>query len=304
MAQFPNAIPAIADITPTQTLAQANHAAKHNQMAGEIIALATKLGVNGSTNPNSIDKRLSDVQTQVNNLGAGFGSNTLYEGEVPTGAIDGINAAYTTANAFITGTLKVYRNGIRLRGGGHDYTINGNYGFTMVAPPASGSNLLVDYSTSTGVQGNAQTLGGKTLAEIRADVRTSTLEAMYPVGSIYTQANVDTNPATLLGIGTWAPFGAGRVLVGVDPTQAEFDTIGETGGAKTHTLTTAEIPAHNHSTGTTGFNATGPTATMNQFAGQGTSWVHSGISISNTGGGGAHNNLQPYITVYMWRRTA
>ena len=67
----------------------------------------------------------------------------------------------------------------------------------------------------------------------------------WPVGSVYTSI-VSTNPATLLGGGTWVSFGAGRVLVGLDATQTEFDTVEETGGAKTHTLTTAEMPAHLH----------------------------------------------------------
>ena len=65
----------------------------------------------------------------------------------------------------------------------------------------------------------------------------------YPVGSIYINASVATNPATLLGFGTWAAFGAGRVMVGLDAGQTEFDTAEETGGAKTHTLTTGELPA-------------------------------------------------------------
>ena len=124
---------------------------------------------------------------------------------------------------------------------------------------------------------------------------TSILAAAYPIGSIYTNAAVNTNPATLLGFGTWAAFAAGRVLVGVDSTQTEFDTLGETGGAKTHTLQASEMPSHSHSTrggidkreGTSGFTT---------------------ISIDGTqtgaAGGGAHNNLQPYVTVYMWRRTA
>lgn len=70
----------------------------------------------------------------------------------------------------------------------------------------------------------------------------ATLAAVYPVGSIYTNATNPANPSTLLGFGTWTAFGAGRVPVGIDTTQAEFDTIGEVGGAKTHTLGISEIP--------------------------------------------------------------
>lgn len=67
----------------------------------------------------------------------------------------------------------------------------------------------------------------------------------FPVGAVFL-AVVSTNPATLLGYGTWAAFGAGRMLVGLDAADADFDTAEETGGAKTHTLTVAEMPAHTH----------------------------------------------------------
>src|SRR5690554_5228500 len=73
----------------------------------------------------------------------------------------------------------------------------------------------------------------------------SIINAVYPVGSIYTSV-ININPATLFGVGEWASFGAGRVLVGVDTEQAEFDTVKETGGAKTHTLTIDEMPSHTH----------------------------------------------------------
>ena len=120
---------------------------------------------------------------------------------------------------------------------------------------------------------------------------------IYPVGSVYINATVGTNPGTLLGFGTWVAFGAGRVPVGIDASQVEFDTIAETGGAKTHTLTTAEIPAHNHQTNIQSNIAnSGP-----YIGGQG---ALSGDYTQNTGGGGSHNNLQPYIVVYMWQRTA
>ena len=125
----------------------------------------------------------------------------------------------------------------------------------------------------------------------------------FPVGSVFI-AVVSTNPATLLGYGTWVAFAAGRVLVGLDAGQTEFDTVNETGGAKTHTLQTTEIPSHTHI-------VTSQTATT----GSATSYEHGTLDTSSadaeatevtgaTGGGGAHNNLQPYIVVYMWERTA
>jgi hypothetical protein len=69
---------------------------------------------------------------------------------------------------------------------------------------------------------------------------TGAVERAYPVGSFFVSA-MPTNPAVQLGFGTWSPV-LGRVLVGIDPTQVEFDTVLETGGAKTHVLTVAETP--------------------------------------------------------------
>lgn len=125
-------------------------------------------------------------------------------------------------------------------------------------------------------------------------------EASWPVGAIFTSV-VSTNPATLLGFGTWSAFGAGRVLVGIDAGQTEFDTVKETGGSKTHTLTTTEMPSHTHT-----YNATSTGSPKANSDGTGYDLV-TGISSTNTGsqgGGGAHNNLQPYIVVYFWERTA
>lgn len=155
-----------------------------------------------------------------------------------------------------------------------------------------------------------------TFTTLNASGLSSTLLGLiYPVGSIYTNASVSTNPGTLLGFGTWTAFGSGRVLVGVDAGQTEFDTLGETGGAKTHTLTSAEMPVHSHSVSDPGHTHLVTTIQANiaasgsNIGGQGAGSTASGssgtgISIGNAGSGGAHNNLQPYITVYMWKRTA
>ena len=67
----------------------------------------------------------------------------------------------------------------------------------------------------------------------------------WPVGSVFISV-VSTSPATLLGGGTWAAFAAGRVLVGLDSGDTDFDTAEETRGAKTHTLTAPEMPVHTH----------------------------------------------------------
>ena len=136
------------------------------------------------------------------------------------------------------------------------------------------------------------TVGGNTAA---------TLQAVYPVGSIYINATVATNPATLLGFGTWAAFGAGRVMVGIDSTDTDFDAAEETGGAKTVTLTTSQIPSHTH-TATLMGNGEDEQQDL-PAAGDNTNPSRT-MTTSATGGGAAHNNVQPYIVVYMWKRTA
>lgn len=158
------------------------------------------------------------------------------------------------------------------------------------------------------------------------------VDAVYPVGSIYLSVN-SVNPSELFG-GTWAAWGTGRVPVGVDASQTEFNAVEKSGGVKTHTLTANEMPAHNHSVSggacTTGSNGNhthsynakvgnnyGVQAGPNGWptvssASQNTSTNgnhnHSvpahNHTVGNTGGGQAHNNLQPYITCYMWKRTA
>lgn len=147
----------------------------------------------------------------------------------------------------------------------------------------------------------------------------------YPVGSIYINASVSTNPATLFGFGTWVAFGAGRVLVGFNASDPLFDTAEETGGSKdaivvshSHEITD---PGHAHEviqsgkgfpSGVSPFNTFTNNSTVfvtgtNTSAGDGNSGSSSedtGISIQSFGESGTNANLQPYITVYMWKRTA
>jgi len=123
------------------------------------------------------------------------------------------------------------------------------------------------------------------------------LNAVYPVGSVVT-LGVSTNPATLFGIGTWSAI-AGRVIVGIDAGQTEFDTLDETGGAKTHTLSTAEMPAHTHTVSGYSPNSGGTATLQGSPAGADVT-----VTTSSTGSGDAHNNLQPYIIKYVWQRTA
>ena len=179
-------------------------------------------------------------------------------------------------------------------------TVDINGGAIDGTPIGANSASTVTATTVT-ASGNINTTGGE--VQING---TNIFDKIYPVGSIYINATNSTNPATLLGFGTWSSFGAGRVLVGIDSSDTDFDTSQETGGAKTHTLTTTELPSHTHThTVQTGrsFSSSIGNAPVVQGS-DNTVLSSSAVTTSSTGGGSAHNNLQPYIVVYMWKRTA
>lgn len=157
-----------------------------------------------------------------------------------------------------------------------------------------------------------------TTAYVTAAITTAvaaTKTALLPVGSIYTQASVATNPATLLGFGTWAAFGAGRVMVGLDGGNTLFDTVEETGGSADSTLVshthTATVTDSGHVHG--GVYRPGGGVATDDFNGDetysmtnNTSSAVTGITVANSteGVSATDTNYQPYITVYMWKRTA
>ena len=125
--------------------------------------------------------------------------------------------------------------------------------------------------------------------------------AQHPVGSL--EFNVSgTNPSSYLGFGTWSLWGSGKVPVGVDTNDTDFNTVEKTGGAKTVTLTKEQIPAHSH-TFKDGGKLIVPSG--NEY-GVPDYVLKNGqtITTNETGGGQAHTNVQPYITCYMWKRTA
>jgi len=153
---------------------------------------------------------------------------------------------------------------------------------------SSGVAFMARYDTTKG--GALQVLG-KNL-----------LDFFYPVGTVYTTTSSDLDTTAKMNAyfgGTWEVYGAGRVLV-AKSADTEFNTIGKTGGEKTHTLTIAEMPNHNH---TVIANVEGPHADKQlSYGGADANWEL--FPTSYTGGGGAHNNLPPYQVVYRYRRTA
>lgn len=109
------------------------------------------------------------------------------------------------------------------------------------------------------------------------------IDQAWPVGAIYLSVS-PTNPGTTFGFGTWEAFGAGRMPVGHDGGDADFDTAEETGGAKTTTLTTAELPAHSHAITDPGHthDVTDPGHTHVQDSHNHTQNAHSHVITSQT----------------------
>ena len=179
---------------------------------------------------------------------------------------------------------------------------------TPLAPTASSGTSTTQIATTAFVQ--------------------AAIALLYPVGSIYTNATVSTNPGTLLGFGTWTAFGAGRVPVGFDSSNSLFDTAEETGGSAdaitvshthTATFTGTAMGTHQHyvgsndSTANDGGDAGNREFVRNADSGNGpattTNSVSAGtpagsVSVASSGSSGTNANYQPYITVYMWKRTA
>lgn len=142
----------------------------------------------------------------------------------------------------------------------------------------------------------------------------------WPVGSIYISVTA-TDPADTIGFGTWAAFGAGRVLVGLDAGDADFDTAEETGGAKTKAISAhagaavAEHADHTHQVTSNVVASTTNIATAAGATAVGTGLtnnevISSGASVTLTHTvtqPNAHSDLnvvQPYVVVYFWKRTA
>lgn len=166
-------------------------------------------------------------------------------------------------------------------------------GGQLTSPSPSATVPLMDGVASTGSE-LAYARGDHTHP---SDSTKASLQQVYPIGSIYMNVN-NTNPATLFGFGTWVQL-KDRFLLGA----GDDYTGGATGGEAEHTLTIAEMPSHNH---ITHFRLKYVSGSGNiQSAPNDSYWRDIQDQPSeNTGGGGAHNNMPPYLVVYIWKRTA
>ena len=124
------------------------------------------------------------------------------------------------------------------------------------------------------------------------------LSAVYPVGSIYMSVN-STSPSTLFG-GTWEQLQDRFLLAAGSDYPA-----GETGGEANVTLTTEEMPAHTHTLqGDHLFYISGGGSGVSASGNWGGDRTPGKNVTTSTGGGLPHNNMPPYLAVYMWKRTA
>jgi hypothetical protein len=219
-----------------------------------------------------------------------------------------IKATFPNVDAAVTATPAELNTKTALVSDGTDVTFNTGItadkvktliGITEPVAPA--------ITTATDSEGEVTPVlsTGITAVEVWGLVKSAALDSIYPVGAIYT-AITSGSPATVFG-GTWVSFGQGRVMVGHDDAaEPDTDFVAPSGdgssvllgGAKTHTLSIAEIPSHTH-----GFTAHQTTSGDNDRGGGGVLTSSQTGTTAATGGGTAHNNLQPYVVVYMWKRT-
>ena len=157
----------------------------------------------------------------------------------------------------------------------------------------SGTMLQKVHDIATTQEAQAGTATGKWMspALVKAAIDKNAWQTIYPVGSIYMSVN-STNPGTLFG-GTWEQL-KDVFLLAASSTYA----AGSTGGEANHTLTIDEMPSHTHNIGAnSGFR---DESSPYSYPHPGTKTKASGA----TGGGQPHNNMPPYLAVYMWKRTA
>ena len=270
-------------VNPTITAIQANVTAANVSITAANSAANTSIIAANSAMRSYVDTSLASALIQASSYG-----NSVVAAYLPVNpTITAIQANVTAANASITAANASIATKADLAS--PDFT------GTPTAPTATFGNSHTSIATTAFVQ--------------------AALAAMYPIGSIYTNASVATNPATLLGFGTWTAFAAGEVMVGFDSSNALFDTAGERGGSAnavvvshTHTATVTD-PGHFHSESAYNQpgigNAGGGGARVTAIASN-TGTKTTGITVANSteGVSGANANYQPYITVYMWKRTA
>ena len=250
--------------------------------------------------------------TATRNVIAPASASKVYIIKNSTTGGQSIQIKYSTGTGVTIGnglTAIVYGDGTNFYTAVNVNSITGNLSVS--------GNLSVTGTTSfTGIPSGPTAAAGTNTTQLATTAfATTAIQTIYPVGSIYT-STVSTDPNTLFGFGTWVAFGAGRVMIG----NGSGFSAGATGGSAdaivvshTHTATsTVTDPGHLHSMGNFGFN--GASGNLSRYAssdnlsavntGSAVTGITVATSNSTTGVSGTNANLQPYIVVYMWNRTA
>jgi len=240
---------------------------------------------------------------------ATIGNATVLNGTTSTGGTTVAIPAGRTVTVWSDGT-NISSQNTHLPGTPTAATAGPGTNTTQIATTAFVTNVAGSLGTMSSQNANAVSITGGTISGVTVS---GAIVGAYPVGSIYMNASNATNPATLLGFGTWVALGAGRMLLG----DGGGFSAGGTGGASTTTLSTANLPSHTHTATVTdpghvhtAANQVG--AGFGQPSGQITassgsiSPAFTGITVSNanTGSGTAATTISPYLVVYMWSRTA
>lgn len=268
---------------------------------------------------------LNMVQEEIANvvLAAGIELDSDQEDQLKKAILKMIGDYLPLSGGTLTGLLRATK-GIRSAKGlpsagnasqvGYGFAGDGDTGLYATGgndTDGSAVVLLVDGVEVVRFKSDGTLVIGGSYAPYHTGNKPSMLAVVYPVGSIYMNANAATSPADLFGFGTWVALGAGRMLMGVGSgTDARGEikafALGETGGEYSHALTAAEMPEHDHAMpqgSVVPAGTTGPTYSSGDDATHSTE----GGEVPRTGKAGgvqAHNNLSPYLAVHMWRRTA
>lgn len=189
------------------------------------------------------------------------------------------------------------RDGSDGRDGRDGVSVTHEWNGTVLSVTTASGTSSADLKGEPGAEGKTPQKGTDYWTD--AD-RLDIFKAIYPVGAIY-MSTTSTNPVTLFGFGTWEQI-KDTFLLAAGNTYA----AGSTGGEATHTLTTDEMPSHHHTAHGIGISTTASGKNLalrsvelgNQHTGTAI------MRVNNTGGDQAHNNMPPYLAVYIWKRTA